>query len=124
MNADMKPILDQIKAQIKSQFTEANIELLKKQVTQGLRVGRQIFEAKAKEFYNQSKDSPILNDYVIPFIESESTTKAIAVMNDKLKLKNTPLMSSIIKIRQDLIESKVERAKSIQVDVKEPEDNK
>src|SRR5882757_7918753 len=107
MNADLKPIVEQLK----NKLSEANVEQIKHQVVQGVQIGRQIFEAKAKDLFKQSKNSKIVHEYLIPIVESDHTSKAIELMNDKLKLKDTPLMTSLLKLRQELIDSKVEKAK-------------
>ncbi len=107
MNADIKPIVEQLK----NKLSEANVEQIKHQVAQGVQLGRQIFEAKAKDLLKQSKNSKLVHEYLIPIVESDQANKAIDLMNDKLKLKDTPIMTSILKLRQELIDSKVEKAK-------------
>jgi uncharacterized protein YdaL len=111
MNSDIKPIIDQIKTQIKGQLTEEKIEQFKVQVSQGMEIGRQIVEAKAKDMLKNSKDSKLVHEYIIPLVESEQVTKALDAVSDTLKLKDTPFMAKILKFRQELIDSKVAQAK-------------
>lgn len=86
MNADIKPILDQIKSQLKEQ--------LKTQLI---------------------KNGLFINDYVIPFIESDSISKAIDMVTETFKLKDSTFINTVNKVRQDIIESKVEKAKVVEV---------
>lgn len=109
MNSDIKPIVDQIK----SKLSQTNVDQLKQQVSQGVELGRQIVTAKAKDLLKQSKNSKVVNEVVIPWLESEQAQKAIETMNDKLKLKDTPLMSTLLKLRTDLINSKVDQARPV-----------
>lgn len=107
MNSDLKPIIEQIKSKING----ADMEQLKKQVSWGVQVGQTLVKSKAKELLEQSKKSKVVNEVVVPWLESDQANKAIEAMNDTLKLKDTPLMNKILKLRQDLIDSKVSEAR-------------
>ncbi len=110
MNSDIKPIVDQIK----NKLSEANVEQLKQQVSQSVEIGRQIVTAKALDLLKQSKNSKVVNEVVIPWLESDQAQKAIDTMNDKLKLKDSPIMTKLLKLREDLISAKVSQARPVE----------
>ena len=118
MNSDIKPLIEQIKTKI----SETNVEQLKQQVAQGVQLGRQIVTAKANDLIKQSKNSKVVNDVVIPWLESDQAKKAMETMSEKLKLKDTPIMGAISRIRQDLINIKVEKARAVEETAPPPAD--
>lgn len=106
-NPGKKPLLDQVREAIE------NKEQIKEQVVQNLHLVGSIVEAQAKQFVKQTKKSKFFNESVVPFAESELADKAIDVLNTKLKLKDTSLMKHLEKIRKDILDTKVKKAKVV-----------
>lgn len=100
-----KPLLDQVREAIQ------NKEQIKEQVVQNLQTAGKIVEVQAKELIKQTKQSKFFNEKVVPFASSELADKAIDTLNTKLKLKDTILMKNIEKIRKDILDTKVKKAK-------------
>lgn len=104
-NNAKKPLLDQVREAIQ------NKEQIKEQVVQNLQFAGKIAEAQAKEFVKQAKQSKFFNEQVVPFAGSELADKALDVLNTKLKLKDTALMKQLEKVRQDILDTQVAKAK-------------
>jgi hypothetical protein len=102
-----KPLLDHVREAIE------NKEQIKEQVVQNLHLVGSIVEAQAKQFVKQTKKSRFFNESIVPFAESELADKAIDVLNTKLKLKDTSLMKHVEKIRKDILDTKVKKAKVV-----------
>lgn len=106
-NTSKKPFFDQVREAIE------NKEQIKVQVVQNLNLVGSIVEAQAKQFVKQTKKSKFFNESIVPFAESELADKAIDILNTKLKLKDTTLMKHVEKIRKDILDTKVKKAKVV-----------
>lgn len=106
MAQNLKPIIDELKAKL------ANREQMRDTVIENLKQTRQTVEATLKVVATQAKDSKLVTDYVIPFVESEQADKAIKFLNAKLG--NTELVSKIEQARKSIIDLKVSQAKPAQ----------
>lgn len=104
-NQGKKALLEQVREAIQ------NKDQIKEQVVQNLQLVGSIVEAQAKQFVKQTKKSKFFNENIVPFAESELADKAIDVLNTKLKLKDTSLMKHVEKLRKDILETKVKKAK-------------
>jgi hypothetical protein len=105
LNAGKKAILDQVREAIQ------NKEQIKEQVVQNLQTAGKIVELQAKSLIQQTKKSKFFNDNIVPLAGSELADKAMNVLNTTLKLKDTNLMKHVEKIRKDILETKVKKAK-------------
>lgn len=108
-NNSKKPLLDQVREAIQ------NKEQIKEQVVQNLQFAGKIAEAQAKEFVKQAKQSKFFNEQVVPFAGSDLADKALDVLNTKLKLKDTQIMKQIEKVRKDILDTQVAKAKDAKV---------
>jgi len=115
MSTEKKPIIEQIKNTLK------NKDQIREQVVQNLQTTRRIVEIQAKDLFQKTKKTKFFNDNIVPLAESELADKAMDVLNTKLKLKNTPFMKQIEKLRKEIVESKVAKAKPAKV-IKEAEE--
>jgi hypothetical protein len=106
-NSSKKPFFDQVREAIE------NKEQIREHVVQNLNLVGSIVEAQAKQFVKQTKKSKFFNESIVPFAESELADKAIDVLNTKLKLKDTTLMKHVEKIRKDILDTKVKKAKVV-----------
>ena len=104
-----KPLLDQVREAIQ------NKDQIKEQVVQNLQTAGKLVEVQAKELIKQTKQSKFFNDTIVPFASSELADKAIDTLNTKLKLKDTVLMKNVEKIRKDILDTKVKKAKVAKV---------
>lgn len=104
-NQAKKPLLDQVREAIQ------NKDQIKEQVVQNLQTAGKLVEVQAKELIKQTKKSKFFNETIVPFAGSELADKAIDTLNTKLKLKDTVLMKNVEKIRKDILETKVKKAK-------------
>ncbi len=105
--SDKKPILEQIKDAIN------NREQIRENLNQNLQLTKQIVEAQAKDLFQKSKKTDFFKTQVVPLAESELADKAFDVLNTHLKLKGTPVMNQIEKLRKDIIDSKVGDAREV-----------
>ncbi|MES2770155.1 MAG: hypothetical protein V4596_13500 [Bdellovibrionota bacterium] len=104
-NNQKKPILDQVREAIQ------NKDQIKQQVVQNLQTAGKLVEVQARELLKQTKQSKFFNDNIVPFAGSELADKAIDVLNTRLKLKDTTLMKNVEKLRKDILDTKVKKAK-------------
>jgi hypothetical protein len=102
---NLKPILEEIK----NKLANTNKEQLRDAVLENLKQTRQTVEKTLKQVAEQSKDSRLVREYVIPFAESENADKAMKFLNAKLG--SNPLVSKIEQARKSLIDLKVADAK-------------
>lgn len=103
-----KPIIDQIKETID------NREQIREDLIRNLQTTKKVVEIQAKDLLERTKKSDFFKSKVVPLAESELADKALDVLNTKLKLKGTPVMNQIEKLRKDIIETKVSDAKNAQ----------
>ena len=103
--SESKPILDQVREAIQ------NKDQIKEQVVQNLQTAGKIVELQAKSLIKQTKDSKFFNESIVPLAGSELADKAMDVLNTTLKLKDTSLMKHVEKIRKDILDTKVSKAK-------------
>lgn len=112
--SEKKPIIDQIKSTI------ANKEQIREQILQNIHITKKIVETQAKQLFEQTKQSKFFNEKVIPLVESEQADKAINLLNSKLNLKGTTVMKKLEKLRKEIVDLKIEKAKPAkQVEKKE-----
>lgn len=104
-NQTKKALLDQVREAIQ------NKEQIKEQVVQNLQLAGKIVEVQAKQLIDQTKKSKFFNDTIVPFAGSELADKAIDTLNTKLKLKDTVVMKQLEKVRKDILDTKVKKAK-------------
>jgi hypothetical protein len=109
LNSGKKPLLDQVREAIQ------NKEQIKEQVVQNLQTAGKIVELQAKILLEQTKKSKFFNDSIVPLAGSELADKAMDVLNTTLKLKDTTLMKHVEKIRKDILDAKVTKAKVAKV---------
>lgn len=100
-----RQILDQVKDAIN------NRDQIRTQVAENFQATKKIVETQAKNLLKQTKDSKFLHEKVIPLVESEKADRAIDVLANRFKLKDTIVLKQIEKIRQDLIDLKIQNAK-------------
>jgi hypothetical protein len=103
-----KPIIDQIKETID------NREQIREDLIRNLQTTKKIVEIQAKDLLERTKKSNFFKSKVVPLAESELADKALDVLNTKLKLKGTPMMSRIEKLRKDIIDTKFSEARNAQ----------
>ncbi len=106
MAQNLKPIIDEIKNKI----ANTNPEQLRDTVLENLKQTRETVEKTIKQVAQQSKDSRLVRDYMIPFAESENADKAMKYLNEKLGA--GPIVSKIEQARKSLIDLKVADAKT------------
>ena len=106
MAQNLKPIIDEIKNKI----ANTNKEQLRDAVLENLKQTRETVEKTLKQVAQQSKDSRLVRDYVIPFAESENADKAMKYLNEKLGGSNS-IVTRIEQARKSLIDLKVSKAK-------------
>ncbi len=109
MSLEKKPLLDQIKETIK------NKDQIREHVAQNIQSTRKLVEGQAKDLLKRTKKSRFFNEKIIPLAESELADRAIYTLNTKLKLKDTFLMKRVEKLRKEILESKVAKAKPAKV---------
>jgi hypothetical protein len=109
MSTERKPLIEQIKETIK------NKDQISDQVMQNLQTTRRIVELQAKDLLQKTKKSKFFNEKIIPLAESDLADKAIDALNTKLKLKDTPIMKGVEKLRKEILDSKVAKAKPAKV---------
>ena len=100
-----KAILDQVREAIQ------NKDQIKEQVVQNLQTAGKLVEVQARELIKQTKQSKFFNDNIVPLAGSELADKAMNVLNTTLKLKDTTLMKNVEKLRKDILDTKVKKAK-------------
>ena len=103
MAQNLKPIIDELKAKL------ANRDQIRDTVIENLRQTRETVEKTLKEVGRQAKDSRLLHDYVIPFVESEQADQAMKYLNTKLGA--SPIVSKLEQARKAVIDLKVDQAK-------------
>ncbi len=101
MAQNFKPIFDEIKNKI----ANTNKEQLRDAVLENLKQTRETVEKTIRQVAQQSKDSRIVREYVIPFAESENADKAIRYLHKTLG--SNPIVSKIELARKSLIDLKV-----------------
>ncbi len=106
--ATKKPILEQIKETID------NRDQIREDLVRNLQTTKKIVEIQAKDLLEKTKKSDFFKTRVVPLAESELADKALDVLNTRLKLKDTPVMKQIEKLRKDIIDTKIGDAKSAQ----------
>lgn len=104
MAQDWKPIIDELKTKF------ANREQIRDSVLENLKQTRDTVEKTIKVVATQAKDSRLVHDYVIPFVESEQADQALKFLNDKLG--TNPLLSKLEQARKNIIDLKVAQAKT------------
>lgn len=103
-----KPILEQIKETID------NRDQIREDLVRNLQTTKKIVEIQAKDLLEKTKKSDFFKTRVVPLAESQLADKALDVLNTRLKLKDTPVMKQLEKLRKDIIDTKVEDAKTAQ----------
>lgn len=101
-----KPIIDQIKEALD------NRDQIREDLVRNLQTTKKIVEIQAKDLLERTKKSDFYKSKVVPLAESELADKALDVLNTKLKLKGTPVMNQIEKLRKDIIDTKVSDARN------------
>lgn len=119
MNANILPMLGQLKDQIKDQIknTLSSREQL-----------RDTLMSTAKEIYNQTKDSKLVTQYIVPAVESEKAEQALKRIDEKLAshpvLKNAqPVLKKVGEYREAFIREMSSKKPQAQTSNKGSEDH-
>lgn len=102
MRENIKPVLDQVKAQVKE--TLANKEQIRDTFKTNFFKTKSLVESQALELLKQTKESKVVHEYLIPILESEKTENAMTALNEKLG--HLPFMTKINEYRKSIIDLK------------------
>lgn len=107
MAQNFKPIIDELKQKI----TQANTDEMREKLFDNLKQTKDTVEKTIKQVAQQTKDSRLMHEYIIPFVESEKADQAMKFLNTKLG--SVPLVTKIEHARKTIIDLKTDQAKHV-----------
>lgn len=106
MAQNLKPIIDELKSKL------SNREQIRDTVLENLKQTRETVEKTLKQVAQQTKESRIVHDYVIPFVESDKADQAMKFISSKLG--SSPIVGKLEQARKSLIDLKVSQATPVE----------
>lgn len=115
MAQNWKPVLDEIKNELKTKFS--NRDEIRAQVVENLKHTRVTVEKTLKTVAEEAKDSRLVNEIVIPALESERADSALNYLNDRLAA--TPLAKYDLVSKIRIARKAILNFKSVDKDLEE-----